>query len=203
MKTSPPRRSGILGSGASGPARHSSSGRTSRGSPVPGGASARKRTRWLPATAARAGRAAASQTPVRAPDTPSTCVSPAPATCVLMSAPMAPSFATAPSAARKSGLFWARIATGVPAPTPSRPSRDPVHGPVVGPVGDRLVLELERDLAGDALGLRPDEGAEGVARALELGDGRLKVHRGRVPYQPGAGTRVNQARPLPRVGPPG
>jgi len=24
-----------------------------------------------------------------------------------------------------------------------------------------------------------------------------------VPYQPGAGTRVNQARPLPRVGPPG
>ncbi len=89
---------------------------------MPPGASAWKRTGCVPTTASSAGRAETSQMPEVAPEARSTCVKPAPVTCVLMSAPIAPSFATAPSATRKRGLLGARIATGMPARTPSRAS---------------------------------------------------------------------------------
>ena len=73
-----------------------------------------------------------------------------------MSAPIAPSFATAPSGGEEERAVEAEDGDRVyPPPTPSRRSAaaSAVHGRVVRAVGDGLVLELERDPIRNALRL--------------------------------------------------
>src|SRR5207247_7747526 len=68
-------------------------------------------------------------------------------------------------------------------------ARDTIHLLVVGGVGERLVLERERDAIGNLLGLAADQRAEGVGGGLEIGENAAQVDRsllGRAPdrWQP-------------------